>query len=427
MKKVLIVSYFFPPCNLTAAQRPGSWYKYLPEFGFSPIVVTRNWTGKELTEEERLVDSGESLTIIKSTNAEIHYLPYRSSLRDVSFIKSNKNIFFSFLSKCLTALNLFFHNYSVRFIPYNNLYYHSRQVLKDNPDISFLVISGNPFEQFFFGHLLKNEFPNLKWVADFRDEWTTSEIIEFGVLKKWLWKFQRFSEIKWVKNASLITGNTNHAVSKLAAFHQKPTKKLLNGFDFVSAPSQIVSSPNTLKIVHNGTLYPTQDISVFIQGIKQVDIPEDFSVEVYFPGIKIMPNVAQIVEAGFKGSNIKLVLSNRLQQKEVMELQANADLLLMVAHKSRKGIVGSKLYEYIGLQKTILLCPTDDDELEETIEETNLGIVASDEQSVKKVIEQLIALKRSNTSITKEPNLEAVNKYTRKSQAQLLASYLNEL
>lgn len=427
MKKILIISYFYPPCNLTAAQRPGSWYKYLPEFGFLPIVVTRNWTGKELSEEERLNSSGQNATIIKNKDGEVHYLPYSASLRDISFIRSHTNIFYGLLSKSLTALNLFLHNYFIRFIPYNNLYFHSRQVLQDNPDISFLIISGNPFEQFFFGHLLKKEFPYIKWIADFRDEWTTSEIIEFGFFKKWLWQFQRFSEIKWVKNASLITGNTNHAVSKLAAFHKKPTKKLLNGFDFVSAPSQIVSSPNSLKIVHNGTLYPTQDISVFIQGIKLVHIPDDFSLEVFFPGIKIMPNVAQIVEESFKGSNIKLFLSNRLQQKEVMELQANADLLLMVAHKNRKGIVGSKLYEYIGLQKNILLCPTDNDELEDTISESNLGIVASDTQSVKQVIERLIELKRSDASIAKEPNVEAINKYTRKSQVQLLASYLNEL
>ncbi|MFM7666825.1 MAG: glycosyl transferase family 1, partial [Bacteroidota bacterium] len=58
MKKVLIISYFFPPCNLTASNRIAGWKKHLPEFGIYPIIVTRNWTGSELTAEERLMDSG---------------------------------------------------------------------------------------------------------------------------------------------------------------------------------------------------------------------------------------------------------------------------------------------------------------------------------------------------------------------------------
>ena len=43
LKKVLVLSYFFPPCNLTASQRSLGWAKYLNKFGFYPIFITRNW------------------------------------------------------------------------------------------------------------------------------------------------------------------------------------------------------------------------------------------------------------------------------------------------------------------------------------------------------------------------------------------------
>ena len=43
MKKILIISYFFPPCNLTAAQRVYSLAKYLSKYGFYPTIVTRRW------------------------------------------------------------------------------------------------------------------------------------------------------------------------------------------------------------------------------------------------------------------------------------------------------------------------------------------------------------------------------------------------
>ena len=43
MEKVLIISYFFPPCNLTASRRALNWAQNLREFGYDPIVITRKW------------------------------------------------------------------------------------------------------------------------------------------------------------------------------------------------------------------------------------------------------------------------------------------------------------------------------------------------------------------------------------------------
>jgi len=43
MKKILVISYFYPPCNLTASQRTESWAKYLHNSGFYPIIITRKW------------------------------------------------------------------------------------------------------------------------------------------------------------------------------------------------------------------------------------------------------------------------------------------------------------------------------------------------------------------------------------------------
>ncbi len=43
MTKVLIFAYDFPPYNSIGAQRPDSWWQYLPEFGYHPVIVTRHW------------------------------------------------------------------------------------------------------------------------------------------------------------------------------------------------------------------------------------------------------------------------------------------------------------------------------------------------------------------------------------------------
>ena len=40
MKKILIVSYYFPPLNLIAAKRYGTMCKYFEEYGFEPYIIT---------------------------------------------------------------------------------------------------------------------------------------------------------------------------------------------------------------------------------------------------------------------------------------------------------------------------------------------------------------------------------------------------
>jgi len=427
LKKVLIISYYFPPCNLTAAQRIGSWEKYLPENGFYPIVVTRNWTGEELTEVQRLQNSGTEIKHIKNEQSEIFYMPYRAALRDRCFAKGQTNRFYRLMSKALTAVYLVGQNFSLRFIPFNNLYYQAQTILKANPDIQHLLISGNPFEQFYFGYLLKKEFSEVKFIADYRDEWTTSEIINFSIFKNILWRFQKFSEKKWIKMADILCANTEYASRKLHAFHNKKVEVLINGYE-VPELSERQSKKNShkLTILHNGTLYPTQNLELLALGLSKIDVPENFVIELLFPGIKIDKAVSRKIEKDFAHLPVQLSLSERIPQKELFDLQLSADIMLMVAHKNKKGIVGSKLYEYIGLRKPILLCPTDGDEIEKTVMQTGLGLVINNVEDLKVHLENLIKHKIENGEITMNTNIMAIEAFSRRNQAKKLSKYLNQ-
>lgn len=428
MKKILIISYFFPPCNLTAADRIGSWYKYLPEYGFYPIVVTRNWTGKELSEVDRLESSNKQVIIKKTDKGEVHFLPYVKSTRDKFFIKGEKsnNILFKSLSKLITAWTMFWQNFTLKAIPYNNLYYYSREILINNKDIKSVIISAMPFELFYFGFLLKKEFLKIEWIADYRDEWTTSEIERFNFLKTLLWNFQVFSEKKWVKNAKLITTNTKQAVRKLSTLHKKEAKLLINGFDFNIVEKKV--KKHTLKvdelvIIHNGTLYPTQKIDILINGIRIFEENYSYKLKFLFPGINIKPDVAKYVKSCFDSLKSECVLMDRVPKESILELQQQADIMLMIKHEGKTGIIGSKIYEYVGLQKPILLCPSDKGELEEIVKNTGLGLIANTPQSLASILLNAINSKREGNLIIKNYNKEAISSYNRKKQVSLLSSF----
>ncbi len=73
----------------------------------------------------------------------------------------------------LTLLENFLSSFRVKSLPYHNLYDFTKQLILQNPkEYKLLIISGSPFQSFFFGYLLHKQV-GIKWLADYRDEWTT--------------------------------------------------------------------------------------------------------------------------------------------------------------------------------------------------------------------------------------------------------------
>jgi hypothetical protein len=174
MQRILIISYFFPPCNLTASQRVYSWANLLKEKGYAPTVITRNWDIPIKSSEDVLKSTGKKNKYECNECYESIYVPYKASLRDRIYIKLAGSKLQG-LSKIFTLIELFFENYSTRFIAHRNIYLEARKFLKKNPDVTKVIISANPFNLFFFGFLLKKEF-NIEWIADYRDDWNTTEL-----------------------------------------------------------------------------------------------------------------------------------------------------------------------------------------------------------------------------------------------------------
>ena len=400
MKKVLIISYFFPPCNLTASNRIAGWEKHLPEFGIYPIIVTRNWTGSELTSEQRLTDSGSELRIEKKDHSEIHYLPYRASLRDRFFQKSGNNSVYRLLSKFLTFVGVFLQPLCMRAIPYHNLYFHAKSILKANSDVSTVLISGNPFEQFYFGYKLKKAFPRISWIADYRDDWTTSEVVKVPFRS-----FHRYFEKKWLSTASCFTTISPYYQSKISKLVNISGHTIYNGFDQLIENSHKTSA-DSLVITYNGTLYETQKIEIFIEGLKLfIDANPYKKITLNMPGILFDQRQANRVLKNMEGYESHFFMTDRISKEEVIEIQKKSDLLLMVSHANIRGVTSSKIFEYISLQKPFIVCPNDHDVLEEIAIQSGLGKVMDSADDVVQYLNNIIG----NNPI--QPDLERLSKF----------------
>lgn len=287
MKEVLIISYFYPPCSLTAAQRPSGWVKYFAHFGYKPTVITRNWDVTLSKPEDQLRDSGNKLYIDKIQTHEVHYLPYRATWRDRLF--NSKNQFFKKSSKIFTFINSIGENFCNSFIPFKDFYDYAEKLIQEQ-DFSAIIITGNPFVQFRFGYLLTKKH-HIPWIADYRDDWTTSEIIQpKGQFETYIHRLQQKSEKKWVGTASIVTSVSRVYTDRISQFVKVPGETILNGFETV-LPKVEQESTNSFVIVYNGTLYDTQEVERFIRVIIQcIETYRDkIAIQIQFPGVSYDP------------------------------------------------------------------------------------------------------------------------------------------
>jgi glycosyltransferase involved in cell wall biosynthesis len=415
MKKVLIISYFFPPCNLTASQRIGNWVKYLPDNGIKPIVVSRFWEGNELNEYQQLESKGNSIVHITEPNHEIFYLPYHQSFRDYLFIKGKNNVFYKFLSKMITYLLLIFQNTSLKLIPFKNIYHFVNEFLKNNKDVNTVVISGTPFEQFYFGYLLKKKHPQIDWYADYRDDWNTSEID-----KNYLKLISKFYEKKWLKNCESIISVSEYLTYKISEFVDKKGHTIYNGFDHQSEYKN--KNNDVFSIVYNGTLYPTQDIETFLDGFIKFIIQHPLKkIHFYFPGLAIDESQAERVRTKLKHFKSYYTITERLPKEEVIEIQKNATILLMLSHKNIKGIPSSKLFEYISLQMPFIVYPSDNDIIEKIALESKLGLIVNNSDETLDILNKLL-----DNEIKHEIDVAAINQFSVKHQVLKLSYILKK-
>jgi glycosyltransferase involved in cell wall biosynthesis len=281
--------------------------------------------------------------------------------------------------------------------------------------VSTVLISGNPFEQFYFGYKLKKTFPRIKWIADYRDDWTTSEVTKVPFRK-----FQQYFEKKWVRTASFITTISPYYQKKITDLVQVPGHTIYNGFSELIETKE-KSNNDEFVITYNGTLYQTQEIEIFLDGFKLfLDSKPSVNVKLKFPGILIDMTQAQRVANYLKGYEKHYEMTDRLPKEQVLDIQQNSDLLLMVAHKNIKGVTSSKIFEYLSLQKPFIVCPNDHDVLEEITIKSGLGTALNSSQEVFGHLKKMIA------ESEKKNNLEKLSQFKVRKQVEFLGGIVNK-
>ncbi len=376
--------------------------------------------------EDALISSESEIIHEKHEHYEVIYMPYKASLRDRLYTRFSGSSFQK-ISRVFTFLSLIAENFTLRAIPARNMYHQAKKWISENDDVQTVIITGLPFNQFSFGYRLKKK-TGINWIADYRDDWNTSEFVGTsgdGFLSRLVKKFAIRSEKKWVGSASCVTSVSPHYVDKISTFVRRPGHVLLNGYE-LSVPEGKVDA-HRFVITYNGSLYNTQPIEDVLEVTNRLVLEDGLPVYLQFPGAAFDPIQTKRIENASEKIKDRIFISDRIPKEEVLQMQADSDALLMLSHSNMKGIPSSKLYEYLCFEKPIVQYPNDFDIVEATLSETGLGNCSSTVDELYEVMKTLILEKMENGMIELHPNKEIIASYSREMQTKVLADLLTKL
>lgn len=415
MKKLLLISYFFPPSNFVGAQRTAYWAENLHKFGYYPIVITRQWNKDQSTLTESIIHN--ELSIEKYDGYEVHRLPYTETLRD----KLDQKRKFKYLQKALTLKEIIASNFFISALPYANFYNYSKEIIKSDKEIKFVLASGRPFQSFAIGHQLKINFPYLYWIPDYRDEWTTNKTVGSSGILGWL---DKKSEVKWTSNSKFFLGTSKTWVRRISSFTGNGGEIVSNGFILNESKDEcLVSTNKKLTLTYAGSVYQNQFFELILKSVKSFTE----NVIVQFVGIEGNSHKKSEITALAKENNIEISFISRCSKKELETHYRNSDLMFLTELKGHKDWLPVKLFDYFQTGKPILLCPSDKDVMEEFIRKTNSGYVANTVEECTEILQTLLDKKKAGESIALDRNMEEAYFYSREYQTKKLAEILDSL
>lgn len=362
MKKVLIITYYWPPSGGSGVQRWMYFCKYLHEFGITPIVIT--------VDEKKASYRYEDVSFIeKVKDIEVYRTKTREPLKIYSKILSgNKNSgipigfagetkpsLFQKISRAIRG-NLFIPDARVGWIKYAEAK-AKEIILKEN--IKLVITNGPPHSTHFVGLRLKKYF-NIHWLADFRDPWTDLHYNKFLYRTNWAKRKDSRLEQEILRKAdSILTigpSMKKHLVMK-GGIDPSKISFIYNGYDKNDFDNVKFSlDPACFTISHIGMLSDSQPITAFLYAIKS--FYDNKNPICKYLKLRLIGNVSPeiIKEIKIVVPELSFEHIGYVQKKEAISYMFSSDLLFnsLADMENSELLISGKLMEYIASERPVL-------------------------------------------------------------------------
>ncbi len=388
-KKLLIITYYWPPAGGPGVQRWLKFVKYLPDFGIQPIVYIPENPTYPIVDEALINEVSDKAIIVKHKIFEPYQLASFFSKNKTKKISSgiipNKKKQ-SFLDKTFLWIrgNLFIPDARIFWVK-PSVSYLEKYILEHNIDA--IVTSGPPHSLHLIGLELKEKL-NVKWFADFRDPWTTIGYHKSLRLSKYAANKHKALEHKVLNSADTIIVTSKTTKTEFQAITSKPIAVITNGYDTEEVAKQTLDTK--FSLAHIGSFLSERNPLILWESLVELlhEIPDFKShLEIKLIGAVSQEVLETISQYGLNGyvNNLGYV-----SHTEAIVHQRNSQVLLLIEIDSvdTKSIIPGKLFEYMVSDRPIVAIGPKDSDFAEIITNTNTGVFFdySEKMKLKSVI-----------------------------------------
>lgn len=403
-KKILILSYYWPPSGGSGVQRWMYFAKYLKAFGWEPYILTVDETTASypVLDKSLLSEVNDIPTIRTKTREPLRWYsrlsPGLSNGGIPQGAVSTKTLFGKFTAFIRGNF----------FIPdarkgWRSFALRAAQKLIAEEGIDRVVTTGPPHSTHWVGAHLQNKY-GLKWVVDMRDPWVNIFYNKQLNRTSWAIKMDERQENKILQQADIV-------ITTLAGeFHQylksrAPDQQyyaIPNGYDSDLFDSVASESHTEFHLVFTGLLTYNQEYHGVLKVLEQLQ--HKGSICLSFAG-QIQAEIVD--EFKSKLQNIKVVDHGYIAHHEAVKLMKSADILLnFIFSGAQKDMISGKILEYIATKKPILSIGDPDSEAGKFVKKGSEAVMIEsfDTEEIKQFIAR--AMNNKGQLINNFPNIE---------------------
>ena len=430
LKRVLIITYYWPPTGGSGVQRWVKFAKYLREFGWEPVIYTPENPEAPALDHTLENDLPDNLEVIKTHIVEPYSLYKKFTGQD-----KNSRIGAAFLSekkkpKLAEKISLWIRG---------NLFIPDPRVLWVKPSVRFLTrylnenpvdaiaTTGPPHSMHLIGLRLKQHL-GIPWLADFRDPWTEIEFYDEFMPSQWADKKHHRLESDVVKQANMVTTVGKSMANSYESMYGREVQIVTNGYDEDDFSEDAIPLDEKFSISYVGTLARSQNPltlwKVLSDMIKEEpDLKEDLKIQ-------LIGKTDLAIKEALEMNGLMPYLDEigYIPHDQVADYQRKAQILLIISKNvSISGyFLPAKFFEYMAAQRPILCIGPPEGDIGEVLTECNAGYIADfgDYEATKRILTNFYQLYKKGRMIV---NSKGIEKYSRRNLTEKLSKIMNSM
>jgi glycosyltransferase involved in cell wall biosynthesis len=390
---VLIIAYYWPPNAGVGVYRWLKFSKYLPQYGWQPVIYTPEHPEMQAVDRTLEKDIPPEAEIIRAPITE----PY-SFYKRFTGKRQDERLRTAFLRETAASSwkeDLALWLRSNLFIPDARVWWvkpsvrRLKKYLKENP-VDVIVTTGSPHSLHLIGMQLKRA-TGITWIADFRDPWTNIDY--YGQLNLTAWADRKHHEMERdvLQSADHVLTVSWTWARDLEKLGGRPVEVITNGYDPDDLPEEEVALDEEWSLVHVGSITATRDVPLLWKALadrtqRDADFKKRFK-------LRLVGGIDHTVLASIEEAGLTPWLERvpHVEHPEAIRHMQRARMLLLPVNNTPNvlGFLPAKVFEYLSVRRPILAIAPRSSDMARVLGNEHVLVDRNQDYAIREAVDQL--------------------------------------